>query len=245
MATITMKQVKKIIPKGVTRIVIIVVLGILALGISTIGYIWFSGGDGRASEPIAAPSLNIQPGDSRVLFSIIPEQSEALFRIDEALLGDLKTVVGTTDQVAGEMLVDWADPANSQLGLIRVNVRTLSTDNEFRNRALRGQVLEADRDEFEFADFIPVELLQLPSSIAIGDSVDFQIRGNLTVHGVTREVIFDATLTIISNSHIEVNAQVTVRYQDFDITIPEAPGVANVSDEVQLEVNFVAVSMDN
>jgi len=240
MADITMKQVKKTIPKGVTRIVITVVLGTVVLGILTVGYIWFSGGDGRTSEPIAAPSLNIQPGDSRVLFSIIPEQSEALFRIDEVLLGDPKTVVGTTDQIAGEMLVDWVDPANSQLGLIRVNVRTLSTDNEFRNRALRGQILEADQDEYEFADFIPLELLQLPSSIAIGDLLDFQIRGNLTVHGVTREVIFDTTLTIVSNSHIEGNAQTRIRYQDFDMTIPKAPGVADVSTEVELGIAFVA-----
>ena len=238
-----MKQVKKTTPKGVTRIVTTVVLGTIALGALAVGYIWFSGGDGRASEPIAAPSLNIQPGDSRVLFSIIPEQSEALFRIDEVLLGDTKIVVGTTDRIAGEMLVDWDDPANSQLGLIRVNLRTLSTDNEFRDRALRGQILEADQDKYEFADFIPVELLQLPSSIAVGDSVDFQIRGNLTVHGVTREVIFDATLTIVSNSHIEGNAQATVRYQDFDMTIPEAPGVAKVSDQVELEISFVAQAL--
>jgi polyisoprenoid-binding protein YceI len=243
MADITMKQVKKTIPKDVMRVVVTALLGAIVFGILTVGYIWFSGGDGRTSEPIAAPSLNIQPGDSRVLFTIIPEQSEARFRIDEVLLGDPKTVVGTTDQIAGEILVDWDDPANSQLGLIRVNVRTFSTDNEFRNRALRGQILEADQDEYEFADFIPVELLQLPSSIAVGDSVAFQIRGNLTVHGVTREVIFDATLTIVSENHIEGNAQTTVRYQDFDVTIPEAPGVANVSDQVEVEISFVAQAL--
>lgn len=244
MADITVKQVKKTIPKDSIRIVMIALLSIIVLGVLGVGYIWFSGGDGRASEPISAPSLNIQPGDSRVLFTIVSEQSEALFRIDEVLLGDSKTVVGTTNQIAGEMLVDWDDPVNSQVGLIRVNVRTFSTDNEFRNRALRGQILEADQDEYEFADFIPIELLQLPSSIAIGDSVEFQIRGNLSVHGVSREVIFDATLTIISENHIEGNAKTTVRYQDFNMTIPEAPGVANVSDQVEVEINFVAISGD-
>ena len=243
MADITMKQVKKTTPKGVTRIVMIALLSITVLGVLAVGYIWFSGGNGHASEPIAAPSLNIQPDDSRVLFSIIPEQSEALFRIDEALLGNPKTVVGITNQIAGEMLVDWDEPANSQLGLIRVNVRTLSTDNEFRNRALRGQILESDQDEYEFADFIPIELLQLPSSIAIGDTIDFQIRGNLTLHGVTHEVIFNATLIIVNDSHIEGNAQTTVRYQDFDMTIPEAPGVANISDQVEIEIRFVGQTL--
>lgn len=242
MADITVKQVKKTIAKGSIRIVMLALLGILILGVLIAGYIWFSGGDGRASERIAAPNLNIQPGDSRALFTIVPEQSEAVFRIDEVLLGNPKTVVGTSDQIAGEMLVDWDKPANSQLGLIRVNVRTLSTDNEFRNRALRGQILEADQDEYEFADFIPIELLQLPSNIAIGDSIEFQIRGNLSVHGVSCEVIFDTTLTIVSELRIEGTAQTTVRYQDFDMTIPEAPGVADISGQVELEINFVATS---
>jgi polyisoprenoid-binding protein YceI len=245
MADITLKQDNRIMSKSVIRgILMLVLTGFVVLALGT-AYIWFSGGDGRASAPIAAPHLSVQAGDSRILFHIVPEQSEALFRIDEILLGEPKTVVGTTHQIAGEMLVDFDNPGNSQVGLIRINVRTLSTDNEFRNRALRGQILEADHDAFEFAEFIPTVLLQLPANLDIVDSVDFQIRGNLSVHRVTREVTFDATLTLITEDRLEGNAQTTVMIQDFDITIPEAPGVANVSDEVQLEIGFVAVSMDN
>lgn len=244
MADITMIQVKKTLPKAVVRMAMIVLLGTGIFGLLGLGYVWFSGGDGRASEPIAAPSLSVEPSDPRLLFSINPDESEALFRIDEVLLGDPKTVVGTTNQIAGEMLIDWDDPANSQVGLIRVNVRTLSTDNEFRNRALRGQILEVDQDEFEYAEFIPLELLQLPSSITVGELAEFQIRGNLTVHGVTHEVIFDATLVIVSENRIEGNAQTTVSYRDFDMTIPEAPGVADVSDQLELEIRFVAQNVE-
>ena len=93
---------------------------------------------------------------------IVPEQSEVLFRIDEMLFGDPNTVVGTTNEVAGDLLLDFDNPSNSQIGLIRINVRTLSTDNAIRNRALRGQILEVNRDEFEFAEFTPTQLLQPP-----------------------------------------------------------------------------------
>jgi len=215
----------------------VVLIGILVIGVV---YIWFSGGSGQPSSATAAPALVQQPGDTRTLFHITPEESEVRFIIDETLLGNPKTVVGSTDEVAGDMLVDFDNPANSQLGTIRINVRTLETDNEFRTRALRGQILQADRTEFEFAEFTATALTGLPDTVTIGEVFNFQIMGNLTVHGVTQEVIFDATLTPVSETRLEGSARATVRYEDFGMTIPEAPGVANVSSEVQLEIDFAA-----
>lgn len=222
-------------------IMAVAVVGLLALGTA---YIWFSGGSGQPSSATAAPALTVQSGDTRTLFHITPEESEVRFIIDEILLGNPKTVVGSTDEVAGDLLVDFENPTNSQLGTIRINVRTLETDNEFRTRALRGQILQAERAEFEFAEFAPTALTGLPNAVTSGKPFDFQISGNLTVHGITREVIFDATITPISEIRLEGSAQTLVTYQDFGMTIPEAPGVANVSDEVQLEIDFVALAAD-
>lgn len=222
-------------------IMAVVVVGLLALGTA---YIWFSGGSGQPSSATVAPALAVQSGDTRTLFHIAPEESEVRFIIDEILLGNPKTVVGSTDEVGGDLLVDFQNPANSQLGTIRINVRTLETDNEFRTRALRGQILQAERAEFEFAEFNPTALTGLPDTVTIGEPFDFQISGNLTVHGVTREVVFDARITPISEIRLEGSAQTFVTYQDFGMTIPEAPGVANVSNEVRLEIDFVALSAD-
>jgi len=233
--TIESKQRRKWLWIG--AIIAVVLVGVLVMGAA---YIWFSGESGQPSRTTAAPALVLQPGDTRSLFHITPEESEVRFIIDETLLGNPKTVVGSTNEVAGDLLVDFQNPANSQLGTIRINVRTLETDNEFRTRALRGQILQAERAEFEFAEFTPTALTGLPDMVTIGEPFDFQIGGNLTVHGVTREVTFDATLIPISETHLEGSAQATVRYQDFGMTIPEAPGVANVSNDVQLEIDFAA-----
>lgn len=216
----------------------IITIGMLAAGVT---YIWFSGGSGQPSQMTAAPALILQPDDTRTLFHIAARESEVRFVIDETLLGNPKTVVGVTDEVAGDLLVDFDHPANSQLGTIRINVRTLETDNEFRTRALRGQILQADQAEFEFAEFTPLTLSDLPDTVAVGDSFDFQISGSLTIHGVTREVTFDATLTVISATRLEGNASTIVLYRDFGMTIPEAPGVADVSEEVTLQIDFVAL----
>jgi polyisoprenoid-binding protein YceI len=216
-------------------------LVVLALAGAIFAYIWFSAGSGKASAPISAPELVLEPGDTRLLFRIIPAESEVRFLIDETLLGERKTVIGVTDQVAGDLLVDFDDPANSQLGLIRINVRTLATDSEIRNRALRGQVLEANEDRYEFAQFVPTDLIGLPDTLTLGQPVTFQIAGQLTVHGVSREVTFDATVTPVSRDRLEGSAQTSAAYRDFDMRIPEAPGVTDVAATVTLEIDFVAV----
>ncbi len=203
-------------------------------------YIWFSGGSGQPSTTIGITSLERQPDDSRTLFRLIADRSEVRFLIDETLLGTPTTVIGATNEIAGEMLINPADLSRSEIGLIRINLRTLETDNEFRNRAIRGQIFEANQPEYEFAEFVVTKLVGMPERIEIGDSVALQIVGQLTVHGVTKQVTFDATLEFSEAMTLEGTAQTLVRYQDFGLSIPEAPGVADVSDDVRLELDFVA-----
>jgi polyisoprenoid-binding protein YceI len=183
-------------------------VGVIAGFIALLGaaFVWFSGGTAQASVAVTAPALQAM------------------------LIGQPKTVVGKTNQVAGEMIVDFQNPAKSQLGAIRINVRTLTTDNEFRNRALRGQILQSTKPEFEFATFVPTELKGLPAAFAIGQSYSFQIVGKLTLRDVTRDVTFDATVKPISSEQLTGTA-----------SIPEAPGVADIAENVRLEIDFTAI----
>jgi polyisoprenoid-binding protein YceI len=230
--------------KKVTGGVVIVIVSIVVLLIAGAAYVWFSGGSGAASTPVTAPELQRQPGDPRLMFHIVPEESDVRIFINEVLLGEPKTVVGATNQVAGNLLVDFENPASAQVGLIRVNVRTLETDNEIRNRALRGQILEADEPEFEFAEFIPTGLRNLPDDVTINEPFTFEITGMLRVHGVARNITFEATVTPVSETRIEGFARTTVDYRDFDMRIPSAAGVGSISNEVGLEIDFVAVAED-
>ncbi|MGB7342086.1 MAG: YceI family protein [Phototrophicaceae bacterium] len=224
----------KSIVKGV---ILFVTIGIIVV-LLFIAYIWVSGGSGQASAPLVTPELILQPDDSRRVFAIDSTQSEARFLIDEVLLGEPTTVIGRTHEVAGELLIDFESPGNTQLGAIVVNVGTLQTDNELRNRALRGQILQANNPEYEIATFVPVELLNFPDEIQIGNTINFQINGTLNLHGFNQDIVFDVRLTVLSNTQIEGLASASVQYTDFNITIPEAAGVANVSDDVRLEFEF-------
>jgi polyisoprenoid-binding protein YceI len=196
----------------------------------------------EVGDPTTAPTAETAPQEETevTLFNILPQESEVSFTLSEDLRGQPTTVVGVTDQVAGQLFVNFDDPAASQVGVIRINARTLATDSEFRNRAIRGQILRSAQDEYEFIDFTPTSIAGMPEAVTVGTPVTFQIVGDLKIQDITQPVTFDVTVTPVSEQRLEGVATTTVQRGDFGLTIPNAPGVANVSEEVALEINFVA-----
>lgn len=250
------------------RIILGIVLVVVLIGAAGYAYVYISGGDGTPSEAISAPTLAIvtqspteapteaAPDEATagatteaaetsgaaalVVFNIVPEQSSVSFTLTEDLMGRPTTVVGTTNQVAGQIAVDFAAPANSQVGEIRINARTLVTDQENRNRAIRSQILLSAQDQYEFINFVPTAITGLPDSITIGAAVTFQITGDLTIRDTTQAVTFEAAVTPVSESELTGTATTTVQRGDFGLEIPRVPSVANVSEAVDLQIEFVA-----
>jgi len=177
---------------------------------------------------------------SDVVFSIDQEQSQAVFEIDEVLRGEDVTVVGTTNQVAGDIRVNAEDPAASEIGEIRINARSLETDASQRNRALRQFILRSSEDDYEFITFQPTEITGMPESVSVGDTVEFQVTGDLTIVETTNPATFDATVTVVSETELSGTAETIVNYNDFDLSIPDVPFVASVEDDVTLRIEFVA-----
>ncbi len=178
--------------------------------------------------------------ESDRVFRIVSESSTAAFNIDEVLRGQDVTVVGTTNQLAGDIRVNVANPAASEVSEIRINARALETDEGGRNRALRNFILNSSDDEYEFITFEPSALQNMPDAVTVGEPFEFQIVGDLTVVDTTQEVTFDVTVTPTSETEIEGVAETTVLYPDFGITIPSVPFVASVEEEVTLRLDFVA-----
>src|SRR3712207_650489 len=103
-----------------------------------------------------------------ILAQIVPEESEVRFVLDEVLNNEDVTVVGTTNQVAGELEVNADDPSATRIGTIQINARTLTTDNDFRNRAIQNRILETE--SYEYITFVPTEIVGLPESGEVGQS---------------------------------------------------------------------------
>ncbi|MFL7838702.1 MAG: YceI family protein [Candidatus Promineifilaceae bacterium] len=190
------------------------------------------------SEPVVEETTGV--GDGLLIYQIVPGESAVRFELDEDLRGLRNTVVGTTDQVAGEIGVDFNDLSTTQIGALQINARTLATDNEFRNRAIKNDIL--DTNSYEFITFTPTAVEGLPDSVEIGETVAFTITGDLTIRDITQAATFDVEATAVSANELQGTASSTVQRADYDLNIPSVPNVANVEEEVALYIDFIARS---
>ena len=80
----------------------------------------------------------------------------------------------------------------------------------------------------------------LPDSISVGDSVSFTLGGELTIRDVTSPATLTVEATAVSATQIRGTASTIVTRETYGLTIPNVPNVANVEDEVELTIDFVA-----
>jgi polyisoprenoid-binding protein YceI len=185
------------------------------------------------------PTLSTANG---TVYTIDSSASEATFTIHEILFGDPNTVVGKTSDVAGQISIDQQDPSKSQVGTIRVNLTSLVTDSGLRNRAIQNYILETNSAENQYATFVTRSISGMPASITVGQQVSLQLTGDLTVHGQTHSVTFPTQVTVKDASTLIGQAQATIKYADWGISIPDVPSVTGVDDTVVLAITFTAKS---
>lgn len=226
----------KNLTKGIIGIVVVGIIGVLAF----LGYIWFSGGSGEVSEDITDAAETIEDAGDGLIFRIDSEASNATFTLEEDLMGTRTTVIGQTTQLGGDIVLNFSNPSASEIGAIRINSRSFASDREMRDRAIRNYILQSSQDEFEFIDFVPTEIIELPESIEIGETYSFDVNGDLTIIDEINSVTFTVTVSIDSETQISGTASANVMYADWGISIPRVPGVANVTEDVDLEISFVA-----
>ena len=192
-----------------------------------------------ATSEAEAPTLAATSGE--VTLRIVPEQSEVRFLIDEVLVGSPKTVVGATAAVSGQITGDFAHPPGVRVGPIQVDLSTLRTDNNFRNRAIHEAILQTGIEANRYATFQSTALEGLPDQVTFGTSYEVELTGDLTIHGVTQSVTFVAVVTPVSETRIEGTASITMPTADFDVHVLRLPPqVASVGDLVTLQIDFVA-----
>jgi polyisoprenoid-binding protein YceI len=186
-----------------------------------------------------APAEGGGAAENPAVFEIDPARSEARFTINEVLRGAPKTVIGISQNLGGQIMLDLNNPAAAQIGTILINARDFATDNEFRNNAIANEILLTN--QYEFITFEPTAINGLPETAEIGQTYPLQITGNLTITDQTREVTFDAQVTPLSETELQGLASLDILYADYGLTIPFARSVESVDDNVLLELEFIAV----
>lgn len=191
-----------------------------------------------ASEEAPAETATEAPAAEPQIFTISADASQVRFELDEDLRAVRITVVGSTNQIAGQIALNPADLSTAQVGVIQINARTITTDNNFRNRAIQNDILETG--SYELITFTPTAVNGLPAVAEVGQELTFTIDGQLTIKETTLPITFNVTASLVSDTQISGTASAVVNRADFGLDIPDVPSVANVEEEVELYIDFVA-----
>jgi polyisoprenoid-binding protein YceI len=176
------------------------------------------------------------------VFRIDPERSEVRISIGYEYFGTRTSMSAHTNVISGDVLLDLANPANASFNKLTADASTLETGSSaFEDMFLRLIILKPAPGEPNLVSFETTELLYLPSyPLNVGDVINFQMVGNLTVQGVTNSTVIDTTVTIIDENEIHGFATTRIRFGQYRIEIPYIPEVVP-DNEITLEVDFVAI----
>lgn len=191
------------------------------------------------TAPAAEAPAASEAASDAITFAIDPAQSEARFVIDELLMGNPKTVIGTNSTVSGEVTVNPGEPGNVAIGPITIAANSFVTDSDRRNGAIQRFILQAS--SYPTISFTPTAIEGVPGSVAVGDTLSLQVTGDLTIREITRSETFAIEVQVVSESELRISGATQILRENYELTIPSVPSVANVTNEVQLQFDFVAV----
>jgi polyisoprenoid-binding protein YceI len=170
----------------------------------------------------------------------VPSESQVSYAVDEQFLRDgIRdfTAIGITQEVEGTITFDPANPQNSSVGPLTINISTFKSDDERRDNAIRDRWLESAR--FPLATFTPTSIAGLPESYTEGEQITLQITGDLTVRDVTKPVTFETT-GVIAGNEMRGTATTTILMTDFGFDPPSILNVLRAENEAKITFDFVA-----
>jgi polyisoprenoid-binding protein YceI len=189
-----------------------------------------------AQEPTATPAAAT---GSATVYRIDADQSEARYEVGETFFqgNRFAVAIGRTKGIAGDVLVDFANPANSQIGTIVIDVSQLTSDEGRRDNYIRNNALQSSR--FPQATFTPTKIEGLPASAQPGDTLTLKVTGDLTVKETTKPVTFDVTLKTADNQ-LTGTATTEILLSDFGAG-PIQLAMLQTEDKAKLVFEFIAL----
>lgn len=185
----------------------------------------------RAAEPANAPAAS---GSASRLseWTIDPAHTRVGFEVGHMVVS---SVEGEFTKFSGQVLLDEQDPTRSRLAFA-AEVASIDTGNADRDEHLRSP---------DFFDATKFPKLEFESTAITKSGSGYAIRGELTIHGMTRPVTLDATLSqaVANPWGKQVRAaRVTgkIARQDFGLSWNKTldQGGMLVGDEVAIEVKL-------
>jgi polyisoprenoid-binding protein YceI len=191
---------------------------------------------GPTTEVRQATPSNASP----VRWALVPEESEARYRVREQLAGlDFPNdAVGVTKEIAGSLVLDAENGSIGDGSEFRIQLASLTTDSERRDGYVRRRTLEVQ--DFPEAVLVPLRFLDHPVPFPETGSASFRLEADLTLHGETRTTLWDITCDFGADV-ITGLATTAFPFNTFGITIPQVARVLSVDNNIRLELEFKVV----
>ncbi|QBD78617.1 YceI family protein [Ktedonosporobacter rubrisoli] len=199
---------------------------------------------GNAASPAASSttSANICPPAGNVkAFNVVSDRSEASYKVQEQFLSrDLPNdAIGKTKKIQGSFLLDTGQQPRLVNMKITVDLSTLTSDQERRDRAIQNKWLESDK--YPNAIFVAKDV-KLPA-FSQGQTITFDLPGQMTVHDVTRPETFKVSAKMDGDT-ISGTATSSLLMKNYGFDAPDIAGLLTVKDGVTVTFNLVAQKGD-
>jgi len=163
-------------------------------------------------------------------YQIDPVHSSLVFRVKHM---DTAFVYGMFTSMKGTVIVDEANPARSSIN-IEVDANSVNTNNQQRDNHLRSPDFFNTR-QFPTITFKSTEVRRVNANTV-------QVRGDLTMRGVTRPITANVTLTgkgknAQGRDIIGFETTFTIRRSEFGIRY----GLPSLGDEVRVTLSIEAM----
>lgn len=173
---------------------------------------------------------------STIRFVVTSTGNEARYRVREQLVNlDLPNdAVGITHDISGSLLVNPNGSIVTDSSRITVNVAALKSDKDRRDTYIKTHTMETAK--YPTVTIVPKSFVGLSAKPG-AMPMEFDMVGDLTVHGVTRPT----TWKVIAHSEggdIVGTATTSFTFKDFSLDQPKVSVLLSVEDTIKLEYDF-------
>jgi polyisoprenoid-binding protein YceI len=161
----------------------------------------------------------------------VSQESVVQYRVKETLFGASNEATGKTSSVTGSITINGA---TVNAGSFMIDMNSVSSDKAQRDGQFRGRIMNTS--QFPTAAFKLTSPIALPS-VEIDTPINATAMGNLTLHGVTKQVTFGVVAKRVTGQ-IKVNGSIPVHFSDYAINNPSG-GPAQVGNDGTLEFTLV------
>lgn len=170
--------------------------------------------------------------DTRQRFEVVP----SLSRVGFDGRSTIHDFTGATSAVSGELAVRLAQPNEHPRGEIRVRSAALDTGDPARDKGLREHLEVEAHPELRFL----VSDFQAASIDAAGGRVTGTVRGEMTIHGISRPLAMPVEVTADDSHRLLIEGAADLSMTDYEVEVPSKLGLINMEETVRVWISIRA-----